>query len=85
MTYWMEVAMVFENCGKAVMVDCEYVLLVVEEEAMVAMVEGCDTMGKFQEKSLVMKESERDCDTMKLENVNAAHTKLHYSGSIEQI
>ena len=47
MTYWMEVAMVFENCGKAVMVDCEYVLLVVEEETMVAMVEGCDTMGKF--------------------------------------
>ena len=36
-------------------------------------------------KSLVMTESERDCDTMKLENVIAAHTKLHYSGSIEQI
>ena len=34
---------------------------------------------------IVMKERERDCDRMKLENVIAAHTKLHYSGSIEQI
>lgn len=29
------------------LVDCEIVLLVVEEEGMVAMVKGCDTMGKF--------------------------------------